>query len=314
VSNKATKFAFEGYGVYGLLCSKLLPTLTELGILGTQTVAFSASSMSSIVALMCAAGYESREIACRLEAIGYDAFVEEHQSCCCRSRKGKALFGTSVDRILRQLLKDKMLDPNTTFAQLAQTTGKSLIISAICIEKCRDSAALTFFSPKLSPDVPVVLAVRAALSIPGMFKPVEIGGFHYIDSHCRYTYPIEIFDNVSVINPIAGPAFGLHLGKNMGIGDASNFSAPVIEADGGRNKKMKVKEVVPQLFSLLQSVSTHAPLSPVEIAHTIGVSAGDIGPFDFALAAPAKKIFIDAIPQTIVNFLSTNGEFPMRRF
>jgi predicted acylesterase/phospholipase RssA len=50
-----------------------------------------------------------------------------------------------------------------------------------------DTSALVDFGAPETAHVPISLAVRASIALPGLYEPVEIDGRHYIDGVARRT-------------------------------------------------------------------------------------------------------------------------------
>ncbi len=69
------------------------------------------------------------------------------------------------------------------------------IIAAKLTKNSNASCEIKIFSAEQTPNVEVALAVRASLSIPKLFKPVEIDGERYVDGGVISNFPIHIFDD-----------------------------------------------------------------------------------------------------------------------
>jgi len=87
------------------------------------------------------------------------------------------------------------MGPDITFKQLHQVTGNELCITAVNVNMSR----VEYFHPKTKPDVPIKLALRMSMSIPGVFKAVKLTnerGFTdlYVDGGVLCNYPVHAFD------------------------------------------------------------------------------------------------------------------------
>lgn len=83
-----------------------------------------------------------------------------------------------------------------TFKRFKEITGKSITITATCVQgKGMSGAPKTiYFSDLTTPDVEVSFAVRASVSIPGVFVPVSYDGGDLIDGGTLDNYPLNAFD------------------------------------------------------------------------------------------------------------------------
>ena len=82
-----------------------------------------------------------------------------------------------------------------TFADYWEMTGVSLTITATQI----NGTKTVYFGPDSTPNVEVALAVRASMSLPGIFASVEIiteddGSNQYVDGGTYDNYPLSSFD------------------------------------------------------------------------------------------------------------------------
>ena len=79
-----------------------------------------------------------------------------------------------------------------TFAQLSKIFGVNMYISCTNINTCENE----IFSIEKTPDACVYKACCASMSIPLLFKPINIGDYHYYDGGLTNNFPIKIFADV----------------------------------------------------------------------------------------------------------------------
>jgi NTE family protein len=84
--------------------------------------------------------------------------------------------GENMDKLLNVLLRSKGLSPSLTFRELRDTPAPSLRIFATDLNTCMPKE----FSAELTPDVQIVQALRASMSIPIYFTPVQGGDGHLL--------------------------------------------------------------------------------------------------------------------------------------
>jgi len=128
--------------------------------------------------------------------------VSQNHSCGCCSvlpnicqgygwnpgNRAQEFFGDLLDRKLN-------MGPDITFKQLHQVTGNELCITAVNVNRSR----VEYFHPKTKPDVPIKLALRMSMSIPGVFKAVKLTNERgitdlYVDGGVLCNYPVHAFD------------------------------------------------------------------------------------------------------------------------
>lgn len=116
------------------------------------------------------------------------------------------LFDTEVMiKHLKKIIKRKYADmcvineynkgdisETITFAQLSKSFGINMYISCTNINTCDNE----IFSIDKTPDVCVYKACCASMSIPLLFKPINIGDYHYYDGGLTNNFPIKIFADV----------------------------------------------------------------------------------------------------------------------
>jgi len=110
---------------------------------------------------------------------------------------------------------------NTTFLELAKKSGKNLIV---CATNASTMTAM-YFSVEHTPNVIVADAVRASMSIPLVFMPVQIGEDYYIDGCVSNGEKLPIFafpkntnkHNVLILN-LSSTKYATHIDvKNANI-------------------------------------------------------------------------------------------------
>ena len=78
--------------------------------------------------------------------------------------------GANLEKLVKAILRARRIDPDITFRQLADLhVGPNLRVIAMNLNTCYPQE----FSVEKSPDMPVSLAVRASMSIPVYFTPVQ---------------------------------------------------------------------------------------------------------------------------------------------
>jgi len=87
------------------------------------------------------------------------------------------LPGTFLTNLARAALQTWSGNPDVTFAELHRSTGRTLQIVSTDLDAC----AALIFSADTTPNVPVHVALRASMSVPAVFAPVEWRGRLLVD-------------------------------------------------------------------------------------------------------------------------------------
>tara|TARA_R110002074_G_scaffold357655_1_gene529900 strand:+ start:265 stop:1125 length:861 start_codon:yes stop_codon:yes gene_type:complete len=99
--------------------------------------------------------------------------------------------GNSINRILQIFLKERHLKTNITFKELYEFNNIEFIVIAANVTKNR----LEYFSHILTPDVNVLLAIKASSAIPMMFKPIKYNNDTLIDGAFYNSIMNKYIDN-----------------------------------------------------------------------------------------------------------------------
>lgn len=108
--------------------------------------------------------------------------------------KSNGFFNTDILMTpLIEYMKNKYQEDDLTFREFVKRTGINIYISCSCISDSKNK----IFSAEDTPDVSVLDAVRASISIPFLFKPIVIDDKQYVDGVISDPLtPENIFSNV----------------------------------------------------------------------------------------------------------------------
>lgn len=188
---------FSGGGIRVICFAGALQALQQRGLL-VHCQEFCGVSAGSLASLMLALGYSISSI---------KRFVLQFDFSSSHSLDFDAPFqlfeqygldnGASFERVLERILYYKGFTKDTTFQQLKESgRAKSLRVWAADIQTLK----LVEFSAILTPDIPVLVAVRASCSVPIFFTPVVhpytntflVDGGLYDNFPLEYLTPDEI--------------------------------------------------------------------------------------------------------------------------
>lgn len=184
--NPYKKLVFAGGGFRGLAYIGAVKALRQLNILqGIDEVL--GCSIGGILALLIVLDYSDSELLDFLLHFNYDDLREMNFFKIIDTWGIES--GSKIEKFLTVLIHRKTGLLNPTFAQLSKKCSKKLIVNAVAV----DSFKQCFFSATLTPDVKVVKAIRASISIPGFFSPVKLQGHILVDGALLDNFPLDFF-------------------------------------------------------------------------------------------------------------------------
>ncbi|XP_011672450.2 uncharacterized protein LOC100893728 [Strongylocentrotus purpuratus] len=102
--------------------------------------------------------------------------------------------GKAIDKFLGDSIKEKLGNPDATFKDLYDKTGRELCVVVTNLSTMMEE----YCHVKTTPDMPMRLAVRMSTSIPGVLFPVTRADNDrndmYIDGGVICNYPVHCFD------------------------------------------------------------------------------------------------------------------------
>lgn len=150
---------------------------------GIEPMAISASSGSVLFAALWACGYNSESIARFWLTVSDDSYLDADWIGLLRSAgrgmRGWAglLHGEALEKTLRRLVGDRRLgEARIPFSMPAWNV---------------DLNRIETFGTKNTPDLPVAVAMRVAISIPLFVEPVQVNGHLYGDGGVVNIFPVR---------------------------------------------------------------------------------------------------------------------------
>jgi len=204
---------FEGGGTRGLAYAGAVYALEQKGILqGIENVA--GTSAGSIIGLMLALGYNSKEIDSVMFGLRVQKFNDGNGGLVGKYKRAKKYYGIhkgdAFEIWLEELIEKKTGNPLFTFAQLDSLCKRNKNYRQFaCVGTNLSKQRSETFSFASSPRMSLKTAVRISCSIPFFYEPVLIDslgreikepvkGYNYqfyADGGILANYPINIFDS-----------------------------------------------------------------------------------------------------------------------
>jgi predicted acylesterase/phospholipase RssA len=161
-----------------------LTALEGAGLVETVDT-FAGSSIGALVALLCAINMPYPAI--YRECAKLDTSIFRPGGMRLFYDKFGFDDGEYVQAFIMDILIKRGLSPTLSFRQLAEQTGKRLLVTATDLHR-EDPVYMT---PETHPEVGVVAAVRKSVSFPFVFTAVPEGDSLYVDGGVDDNYPIE---------------------------------------------------------------------------------------------------------------------------
>jgi predicted acylesterase/phospholipase RssA len=221
----------SGGGLSGILYIGVFKALEELNILKNikTIVGVSVGTMHSCMYLM---GYTIKE----LQKFG-ETFDSKRLTSIkdINSLSFNKIFieygldnGEAFKKVFAKVAKQKNINPEITLLEFYNLNKIKFIIGVTNVDKLEEE----YFSYDRTPNVKLVDALRATISIPIYFTPHKINNTFYIDGGCMNNFPVDYSDinidktiAVMICNPINKSSnnsnfinYFLNILKSMSIG------------------------------------------------------------------------------------------------
>ncbi|XP_076072044.1 uncharacterized protein LOC143043738 isoform X2 [Mytilus galloprovincialis] len=189
---------FEGGGLKGVAFCGSIQVLEELGIY-PKIKRFAGASAGALKAALIAVGYNSRETEDFLKTDMCKLFFDARFGIFSLLPNLLTGFGWNPgNRILKALgeaIASKTNgNPDLTFAELYDLYGKELCIVVTNLNHMTEE----YCHVKTTPNMPIRLAVRMSMSLPGVFKATKYTinkeTNTYVDGGLLCNYPIHCYD------------------------------------------------------------------------------------------------------------------------
>ncbi len=192
---------FEGGGTKGAAYAGCVDVLDQIGLFnGVKRVAGTSAGSITAALLACGAGNKGLE-----ESIRHSQFREFiYDKGWVFGDAYRAYFkygihtGDKFVSILKDYIKRFAGDPELTFAQLTEMAAvpgsKFKQLTVVSSNLTRQNPHI--FDNKRTPNLPIWKAVRASMSIPVIFEPIQIDGEYHVDGGLCWIYPIDVFDTI----------------------------------------------------------------------------------------------------------------------
>ncbi len=197
-----TNLTLEGCGVLGCGEAGAVSVLESKGILkGITRIA--GVSAGSIVATLLSTGYVSAEIKDIITNTDFSTFKDGNWTGAIQDYERYGLHpGDVFLDWIKSKIKAKTGNELTCFGDL---TSIDLVTFACSL----DQRGVIRFSKETTPKTPIAYAVRASMSIPGLFQAYQIPGMPdtFVDGGTVMDFPVTAFDSITPEEQTLGICF-----------------------------------------------------------------------------------------------------------
>jgi NTE family protein len=183
------RIVFTGGGLRTLGHFGVLEVLQKKGLL-KQVKEYIGVSAGALVGFCAMLGYTIDEMKQVVTEFDFTALQNIHPELMLDffSQYGVD-SGEQLEKFLKSLLRIKNYPVDMTFAQWAESHSVEFRCYATNLNRCE----LIEFSSKLTPDVSLVFALRASMSLPMYFTPVkdEESGHLFVDGGVIHNFPLN---------------------------------------------------------------------------------------------------------------------------
>lgn len=180
---------FGGGGIRGVSYVGAYQALIENGV---KFSGYGGSSIGSVFATLCAAGYDISRIKEFFCAINIEFFkdINFNFGNQIALSKGELFLEWMRDKIESEFYKDGYIK-----GQMPPVKFKDLKEALIIYSTDLTNNKYNEFSKQCTPDAEVALAVRASVSMPGLFKPLDINSNMVVDGDLMKSWPLWRLSN-----------------------------------------------------------------------------------------------------------------------
>lgn len=186
VENSSNKYfcIFGGGGIRGISYIGVLQALNELKI---EITGCAGSSVGAVFATLLTLGYSKEEIKNIFYKINLDLFrdVNFNFNQGFAFSKGEVFLNW-----IRELIEKKFWGKAYNRSEHKPVCFKDLEKDLVILSVNLTDSKFNEFSRAKTPDVEIAYAIRASVSIPGLFKPVEFGLDYLVDGDLIKSWPL----------------------------------------------------------------------------------------------------------------------------
>ena len=198
-TQKYENLVFEGCGILGFAYCGVISELEKQGML-QNFKRFAGTSVGAIFAALLAANFTSDEVIKIHKIMFFDNLSNKYDMASSFNiyKNYGINSSSSIRKHINGILNTK-LNQDVTMSELFKKTGKELVLVSCCLNREKP----VYFHHATFPNVKLIDAIIASLSIPLFFHPLSLTVFetedYFVDGGVVDNYPIWIFNNIEAL-------------------------------------------------------------------------------------------------------------------
>ncbi len=300
----------EGGGVRGFAYCGAIHELQQEGLL-SKFKRFAGTSIGAIFAALLAAEFTVSEL---MEIKDYLSFQSLTPGCCIPNifniwnYYGLHDMG-SLEKQLKNILA-KRVDPDITLKGLFEKTKKDLVIVSCCLNREEP----VYFHHAVFPNVKLLDAMIASISVPFVFQPKEFSYFgtkdYYVDGGVVDNYPIWVFNDLNALyqNKLYGVDKESVDPHTLGLKLLGKNEENTTRVYTDRKPIGNVIKFGAQLVNTLMLQVERSNISPSYIKQTVVIPIGSVYFLDFHLSEEQKNTLIKSGEESIKKYFNVDDE------
>uniref|UniRef100_A0A7S0JFX3 PNPLA domain-containing protein n=1 Tax=Calcidiscus leptoporus TaxID=127549 RepID=A0A7S0JFX3_9EUKA len=252
-----TGLAVYGCGVLASAHVGGLRALEKHGLQYEKLTTLAGVSAGAVVVACVAVGYRAEELHQVVLSLPFPRFMQPELASILRTA-GSFLYGTLdklgmdraktavaplalgngpgvntgqlLERLTGDALANKCGDADITLGQVARAFGKRLVIIVTELDSGREKR----LTPESDPDLPVRVAVRMSMGVPGLMEPFLYNGHVYCDGGMMNDFPMDALPESGrlglMVRPVEWVAFNSSVLEEI-VGQSALDSVPGVKQD-----------------------------------------------------------------------------------
>jgi predicted acylesterase/phospholipase RssA len=234
-THKIKHLVLSGGGLLGISYIGLFKYFEEHNTL-SNIKSITGCSAGAIFGSLLSIGYTYKELDIIVKSMVFKDYLKINVDSLLNFANNKGLeSGKNLQIFIKNCIKDKTGDENITFSQIQEKYNIKLQIGVTNLTK----SVFELFNVDTTPDIPIIKAISASISIPFIFEPIIIGDDIYCDGGLLDNLP---FENTAFEKSRAKTAFQKSRAKTQPEetnDDAKNNDNIVKEVDDDKSDDVK---------------------------------------------------------------------------
>jgi NTE family protein len=291
---------FEGGGVKAIAYVGVLRALYNKGIYD-KFWRFAGTSAGAIVATLLAIGYNAEEAADILYNTDFSSFLDDKTGIVRDTinmfHKYGVCKGDVFEKFIVKYIEEKTQNRNYTFKELYDFNKIELVI---VVTDLKHNTPI-YLSYHTYPDMPICLAVRASMSIPYLFQPVNYENMMLVDGGVLDNYPIHVFDG-----NVPGDTYAEHNLTSMNPHIIGCRLATLDEEQSAENGNSinGLRDLTATLLNIVYNVQEKQHIRPGYWKRTVMVEIPNISAIEFNIDDDDKADLVRCGELSMNRFLS----------